>query len=146
MIEGNPIPHILKDIENWSASDLALLVLYLNKGVYQQFIHKIMVASPEEIEKLWPIYKKMKAEVINSQKSLLSLEKYADYKINDAEKTAIKTALRAPIRFTIPKDVDTFREETKPGCFGAIGLPGKHNDPECPCGWKDRCRQSQEDY
>ena len=34
----------------------------------------------------------------------------------------------------------------KPGCFGAIGLPGKRNDPGCPCAWQERCRQSQEDY
>jgi hypothetical protein len=38
------------------------------------------------------------------------------------------------------------REEDKPGCFGAIGKIGKRKDPECPCAWKDRCRQSQEDY
>jgi len=37
-------------------------------------------------------------------------------------------------------------EENKPGCFGAIGLPGKRKDPNCPCEWKDRCRQSQVDY
>jgi hypothetical protein len=37
-------------------------------------------------------------------------------------------------------------EEQKPGCFGAIGLPGKRNDPGCPCAWQERCRQSQEDY
>ena len=37
------------------------------------------------------------------------------------------------------------REEDKPGCFGAIGKIGKRKDPECPCAWKDRCRQSQED-
>lgn len=37
------------------------------------------------------------------------------------------------------------KEENKPGCFGAIGKPGKRKDPECPCGWKDRCKQSQED-
>jgi len=33
----------------------------------------------------------------------------------------------------------------KPGCFGAIGLPGKLNDPLCPCGWILRCKQSQVD-
>ena len=38
-----------------------------------------------------------------------------------------------------------FKEENKPGCFGAIGLPGKRNDPGCPCAWQERCRQSQED-
>ena len=37
------------------------------------------------------------------------------------------------------------KEENKPGCFGAIGLPGKRNDPGCPCAWQERCRQSQED-
>ena len=46
--------------------------------------------------------------------------------------------------------VESFRtrglkEENKPGCFGAIGLPGKRNDPGCPCAWQERCRQSQED-
>lgn len=35
--------------------------------------------------------------------------------------------------------------EGKPGCFGAIGLPGKLNDPLCPCGWRSRCKQSQVD-
>ena len=35
--------------------------------------------------------------------------------------------------------------DIKPGCFGAIGLPGKRNDPGCPCAWQKRCRQSQED-
>ena len=37
------------------------------------------------------------------------------------------------------------KEENKPGCFGAIGLPGKRNDPGCPCAWQERCRQSRED-
>jgi len=46
-----------------------------------------------------------------------------------------------------PKLTPDLKEENKPGCFGAIGLPGKRNDPGCPCeAWKDRCRQSQEDY
>ena len=40
---------------------------------------------------------------------------------------------------------DNLKEENKPGCFGAIGLPGKRNDPGCPCAWQERCRQSQED-
>ena len=35
------------------------------------------------------------------------------------------------------------KEENKPGCFGAIGLPGKRTG--CPCAWQERCRQSQED-
>ena len=96
MIEGNPIPHILKDLENWSATDLALLVIYLNRGVYQQFIHKILQSPPEEIERLWPAYKKLKAEIVNTQMSLLALEKYADYKLNDAEKVAMHKALRSP--------------------------------------------------
>jgi hypothetical protein len=38
------------------------------------------------------------------------------------------------------------KEENKPGCFGAVGLPGKRNDSGCPCNWVDRCKQNQEDY
>lgn len=97
MIEGtNPIPHILKDLENWSENDLALLIIYLNRGVYEQFIHKVLQASPEEFERQWPVYKKMKAEIINSQMSLLALEKYVDYRINDTEKIAMHKALHLP--------------------------------------------------
>jgi len=105
MIEGaNPIPQILKDLENWSASDLALLILYLNRGVYQQFINKVLQATPEEFEREWPVYKKMKAEIINSQMSLLAMEKYVDYRINDAEKIAMHKDLRAPVSIIIDAD------------------------------------------
>ena len=44
-----------------------------------------------------------------------------------------------------PNTAVDLKEENKPGCFGAIGLPGKRNDPGCPCAWQERCRQSQED-
>ena len=50
------------------------------------------------------------------------------------------------IREGAPVTPQPQQEENKPGCFGAIGLPGKRDDPECPCEWRARCKQSQEDY
>jgi len=62
-------------------------------------------------------------------------------------KTALLSGTERP---TCSKQEDRqlaeLREEDKPGCFGAIGKTGKRKDPECPCAWKDRCKQSQEDY
>ena len=53
--------------------------------------------------------------------------------------------MRIPVWVDPVREPD-LKEENKPGCFGAIGLPGKRNDPGCPCAWQERCRQSQEDY
>jgi hypothetical protein len=56
-----------------------------------------------------------------------------------------RVALEGAIRLIESCAIIDQKEEQKPGCFGAIGLPGKRNDPGCPCAWQEQCRQSQED-
>jgi hypothetical protein len=56
-----------------------------------------------------------------------------------------RIALEGAIRLVESCAIIDQNKEIKPGCFGAIGLPGKRNDPGCPCAWQERCRQSQED-
>ena len=56
-----------------------------------------------------------------------------------------RLALEGAIRLIESCAIIDQKEEQKPGCFGAIGQPGKRNDPGCPCAWQERCRQSQED-
>jgi hypothetical protein len=71
---------------------------------------------------------------------------YVDEQTNECRQT---DRARCPcggiVRVPIFPQHPELREENKPGCFGAIGLPGKRNDPGCPCAWQERCRQSQED-
>jgi hypothetical protein len=47
---------------------------------------------------------------------------------------------------TVFHQTEDLKDEDKPGCFGAIGLPGMAGRKDCPCQWAARCKQSQEDY
>ena len=102
MEENNPIPHILKDLHTWSTTDLALLITYLNRGVYQEFVTRITTAPQEDFEREWSTYKRMKDEIINSQRSLLQMEQHFNYRAKNIETIAIRKAAKEPI--IIPMD------------------------------------------
>lgn len=93
----NPIPHIIKDLHTWSTTDLALLIVHLNHGVYQEFLKRIMEAPPEDIEENWTLYRKMMQEIKQSQNLLISMEQYPNWMIKYAETLAFQRALRRPI-------------------------------------------------
>jgi hypothetical protein len=98
MIEGsNPIPHILKDLENWSIRDMALLITYLNRGCYQEFVKRITTCPQEDLEKNWMIYHKTRDEILNSQRSLTMMEYLFFQRSKDAETLAMhKINTRGP--------------------------------------------------
>ena len=90
----NPIPYILKDLENWSVTDLALLIIYLNRGVAEEFYRRVLMAPPEDLEQNWADYKHLKMEIERSRNSLMVLEEHFDYRIKGPETTALRKALR----------------------------------------------------
>lgn len=102
---NDTLPHMLRELNTLSTKDLAMLILYLNKEVYQEFSQRITTCPQEELEEMAFIYRKMKEEIGHSQNALAQMDQYFYRRIKDLETVKMHKAMREPVVIPIT-DID----------------------------------------